>query len=148
MDGILVHIIDKKVEEMIVPYIAEAGCSITLEPTLMYNYTPDDKVFKIDSEEDQMEPVSTHLDFHCNDRAKGADKLAKRIINSIEDSFDSIKSPSRNKESGVRSRRGSNYSIGSRKEFKSPSRKNSKIIPNANLSGGFQPKLPKAIHAS
>jgi hypothetical protein len=34
-----------------------------------------------------------HLDFHCNDRAKGPDKLVKRYIEYAEDSMDSIKSP-------------------------------------------------------
>ena len=73
---------------MIVPFIAEAGCSLSLEPTLMYNYTSDNKMFYLDCEEDHEEPTPQHLDFHCNDRAKGADKLAKRYIELVEDSMD------------------------------------------------------------
>lgn len=50
MDGVSAHLIDKKIDTMIVPFIAEAGCSLSLEPTLMYNYTSDDKLFHLDSE--------------------------------------------------------------------------------------------------
>jgi hypothetical protein len=55
-------------------------------------------------------------------------------------------------ESRVRSHRGSNYSIGSKRESNSPTRKNSvrQTSPsvNLNISGGFRPKMPKALGIS
>ena len=52
MDGVYLHLVDKKLEDMVAPYIAEDGLSISMEPSLMFNYTQDDKKFYIDTEQE------------------------------------------------------------------------------------------------
>ena len=89
MDGFNDHLIDQKLNTMVAPYIAEVGLSVSMEPSLMYAYTSDDKHFYIDTEQEKEEPNNQPLDFHCNDRAKGVDKLQKRLIHLIEDTFSS-----------------------------------------------------------
>ena len=63
---------------MIVPYVAEAGIAISLEPSLLFNFTQDNKLFYCDTEEERIEPSPINLDWHCGDRSKGPEKLAKR----------------------------------------------------------------------
>jgi hypothetical protein len=58
MDGFNDHLIDQKLNTMVAPYIAEAGLSVSMEPSLMYAYTSDDKLFYIDSEQEREEPVN------------------------------------------------------------------------------------------
>jgi hypothetical protein len=41
---------------MVAPYIAEAGLSVSMEPSLMYNYTSDHHFFYVDTEQEREEP--------------------------------------------------------------------------------------------
>jgi len=53
---------------MINPYIAEAGISVSLEPSLMYNFCNDNKTFIIESSNSNEEPPGCPMDDYCLDR--------------------------------------------------------------------------------
>ena len=63
-----------------VPYIAEAGLAVALEPSLLRKFESDRKTFYIDNEEDLAEPANIDLDGYCNDRKGGTEKLARRQV--------------------------------------------------------------------
>ena len=79
-EGLIAHISDKAVDEMVVPYIAEAGLSVALEPSLLRKFEADRQHFYIDNEDDRGEPVNLVLDGYCNDKKGGTEKLARRQI--------------------------------------------------------------------
>lgn len=65
---------------MVIPYTMEAGLSVSLEPSLLYNFTEDNKGFHIDTEFERDEPPSNPKDYWCVDKTKGPDKLAVRYL--------------------------------------------------------------------
>ena len=56
-EGLAEYISHKNVNEMIEPYIAEAGLSVAIEPSLLRKFEPDAQGFHIDDEFERAEPV-------------------------------------------------------------------------------------------
>ena len=85
LQGVASHIQTQKLMSLVVPYTIEAGLAVSLEPSLLYNFTQDDKGFHYDTEFERDEPPLHQKDFFCIDKAKGPEKLAKRYIYPVEE---------------------------------------------------------------
>jgi hypothetical protein len=80
LDGVAKHIQAKKLLSLVVPYTIETGLSVTLEPSLLFNFTQDDYGFHIDTEFERDEPPRHPKDCACGDKSKGPERLAKRYL--------------------------------------------------------------------
>ena len=80
LEGLVAHLSDKAVDALVVPYIAEAGLAVALEPSLLRKFEADRQHFYVDNEHDMAEPVNLVLDGYCNDRKGGTEKLARRQL--------------------------------------------------------------------
>lgn len=114
LDGVAKHMQSQKLMAMIVPYTIEAGLSMSMEPSMLYNFTSDERDFYHDTEVERGEPPLHPKDFFCGDKAKGPEKLAKRYIYPPEEDV-------RSNASSKKSRR-SNISPLGRRATRSPSR--------------------------
>ena len=58
----------KRLDQLLTPYMAETGISVSLEPSTMLFYACDRISFDLDRVSDQEEPERPDLDQHCLDR--------------------------------------------------------------------------------
>jgi len=80
LDGLAAHLSDRAVDALVVPYIAEAGLAVAIEPNLLGTFGSDTRHFYIDNDQDMAEPENLPLDGYCNDRKGGAENLGRRQI--------------------------------------------------------------------
>lgn len=67
----------RRIDELLSPYIAEAGLASALEPSTMLLKAKDGTEFHIDSEQDREEPDRPQLDLYCLDRYQGPQRAKK-----------------------------------------------------------------------
>ena len=53
LEGLINHIQAKKLIGMVIPYTIEDSMAVSLEPSLLYNFTQDNKLFYCDTEQER-----------------------------------------------------------------------------------------------
>ncbi len=72
------YLYDKQLKLRELPYTAEQGIQISVEPSMMYYFNPDKKGFYIDTSFEKDELAPNPLDHFCLDKYQGIDKSFKR----------------------------------------------------------------------
>ena len=63
------YITNKKLDQLVVPFVTEMGLSSAMEPSTLLDIHCDDNEFYIDTEEERGEPPKIPVDFFCGDKA-------------------------------------------------------------------------------
>lgn len=73
----------RRLQELMNPYMAEAGLSVALEPSTMLLYANDNVPFHVETAQEREEPLRPELDRHCLDRYQSQSRA--KMTESIRD---------------------------------------------------------------
>lgn len=83
----------RRLQELMNPYMAEAGLSVALEPSTMLLYANDNVPFHIEDDQERQEPKCPELDRHCLDRYQRQTRTKQTDSMKEQRSSEASKSP-------------------------------------------------------